>query len=285
MISAQTSSLRDVRGPSALGGGGRRFMELLWLVAATDFRKTYFGTVLGYFWSLLRPLLLFAVLLLVFTKIIGIGAQVQHYPVLLLFGIVMFSFFQEATMNAVSSVVGREGIVRKTQFPRLVIPLATVTTSLLNLGMNMIVVVGFFLAYGVDPLATWLLYPVVVVLLLALTTAVAMLVSTLYVRYRDVGVIWGVMVTAIFYATPVIYPWETVEAHASSTVQHVLFLNPLTPIFVQARKWIIDPSAPSAVSAAGGWRYLAPSIAIYAATCSYAVWKFNRDAPRIAEAL
>jgi ABC-2 type transport system permease protein len=285
MIAADRPELRDVHGPSAFGGGRRRFLDLLWLVASTDFRKTYFGTVLGYVWSLLRPLLLFAVLLLVFTKIIRVGSQVPYYPELLLFGIVLFSFFQEATMNAVSSVVGREGIVRKTQFPRLVIPLATVVTSLLNLGMNLIVVLGFLLVAGVEPVATWLLFPVILLALLGLTTAVSMLVSTLYVRYRDVGVIWGVMVTALFYATPVLYPWETVEQNASSAVQHVLFLNPLTPIFVEARKLIIDPSAPGAVSAAGGWAYLIPAIAIYAATCAFGLWKFNRDAPQIAEAL
>jgi ABC-2 type transport system permease protein len=285
VIDAPVAELREVRGPSALGGGRKRFLELLWLVASTDFRKTYFGTVLGYVWSLLRPLLLFAVLLLVFTKIIRVGSSVPHYPELLLFGIVLFSFFQEATMNALSSVVGREGIVRKTQFPRLVIPLATVVTSLLNLGMNMIVVLAFLLASGVNPMWTWLLFPVIVVALLVLTTAVSMLLSTLYVRYRDVGVIWGVMATALFYATPVLYPWETVEQHASTTVQHLIFLNPLTPIFVQARKWIVDPNAPGAVSAAGGWVYLIPPLVIFVAVCGLAIWKFSHDAPHIAEAL
>ncbi|MGH3040413.1 MAG: ABC transporter permease, partial [Gaiellaceae bacterium] len=124
--------LRDVRGPTALGGGWRRFFELLYLVSVTEFKKNYFGTVLGYVWSLLRPLILFAVLLFVFTQIFRIGSQVTNYPVLLLFNIVLFSFFQEGTNNAVASVVSQEGIVRKTQFPRLVIPMATVLTALFN---------------------------------------------------------------------------------------------------------------------------------------------------------
>ena len=93
--------LRTVRGPSALGGGRRRFFELLWLMAVTEFKRTYFGTVLGYVWSLLRPLLLFAVLLFVFTKIFRLGSTVPHYPVLLLFNIVLFGFFQESTTAAV----------------------------------------------------------------------------------------------------------------------------------------------------------------------------------------
>src|SRR3954469_7479703 len=103
------AELREVPGPSALGGGRSRFFDLLYLIAATEFKKTYFGTVLGYVWSLLRPLLLFAVLLFVFTKIIRIGAQVPHYPEWLLLGIVLFTLFQEATTTALGSVVGREG--------------------------------------------------------------------------------------------------------------------------------------------------------------------------------
>ena len=128
----------------------------------TEFKRTYFGTVLGYVWSLLRPLLLFAVLLFVFTKIFRIGSEVENYPVLLLFNIVLFGFFQESTTSAVTSVVAQEGIVRKTQFPRLVIPLSIVLTGLMNLGLNLIVVFVFILAYGVDPMWTWLLLPVIV---------------------------------------------------------------------------------------------------------------------------
>src|SRR4051812_19778568 len=116
--------LPDGKGPSAVGGGWKRFGELLYPVSVTEFKKTYFGTVLGYAWSLLRPLLLFAVLLFVFTKFIRVGSGVPHYPVLLLMNVVLFGFFSEATGASVLSVVSQEGVVRKTQFPRLVIPLS-----------------------------------------------------------------------------------------------------------------------------------------------------------------
>src|ERR1700736_6204726 len=124
MSADSVTELRPIRGPSGIGGGWRRFFDLLWMISVTEFKKTYFGTVLGYIWSLVRPLMLFAVLLFVFTKIFRLGSTVPNYPVLLLFDIVLFTFFQEATQTALSSVVGQEGIVRKTQFPRLVIPLA-----------------------------------------------------------------------------------------------------------------------------------------------------------------
>jgi ABC-2 type transport system permease protein len=275
------AELQEVRGPSALGGGWRRFGELLYLLSVTEFKRTYFGTVLGYFWSLLRPLMLFAVLLVVFTKVFRLGSQVEHYPVLLLFNVVLFGFFSESTQAAVTSVVSQESVVRKTQFPRMVIPLSVVLTSLFNLGMNLIVVVIFIIAFGVSPMWTWLLFPLIVVVLTVYATAVSLLLSSLYVRFRDTLIIWSVMAAALFYATPVLYPIEFIHG----TFRDLLLLNPLTPLFEQARRWVIDPNAPGAVSASGGWLHLLAPIAIFAAICALGAWYFNREAPRIAEEL
>jgi ABC-2 type transport system permease protein len=273
--------LRPVRGPSALGGGWARFLDLVYLISVTEFKRTYFGTALGYLWSVARPLMLFGVLLAVFTQIFRIGSQVPNYPVLLLFNIVLYGFFSEATVSAVQSVVNQEGIVRKTQFPRLAIPLAVVITSLINLGFNLVVVFVFILAFGVDPMWTWLLFPVILGVLFVLTTAVAMIVSSLYPRFRDIGIIWQVLSTVLFYATPVLYPLEIVPA----TFKDFLLLNPLTPLFEAARSWIIDPGAPGPVTAAGGFEGLLAPIALSVAICVFAVWIFNREAPRIAEEL
>jgi ABC-2 type transport system permease protein len=270
--------LRDVPGPSALGGGRRRALELLYLIAVTEFKKSYFGTTLGYLWSLARPLMLFGVLLAVFTQVFRIGSEVPHYPVLLLFNIVLFGFFQEATLAAVGSIVAQEGVVRKTQFPRLVIPLAVVLTALFNLGLNLVAVLVFLLAFGVTPMLTWLLFPVILVLLIVITVAVSMIVSSLYPRFRDMAIVWTVMSTILFYATPILYPIEKVP----ETLQKILMLNPLAPLFELARRWIIDPGAPAPSEIAGVGPVLA-AIAIYAGTCALAVWIFKREAPRIAE--
>ncbi len=273
--------LRDVPGPSALGGGLRRAAELLYLIAATDFKRHYFGTALGYLWSIARPMMLFGVLLAVFTQVFRLGSEVPNYPVLLLFNIVLFSFFQEATGGAVTSIVGQEGIVRKTQFPRLVIPLAVVLTSLFNLGLNLIVVFVFVLAYGVTPMWTWLLLPVVLMLLIALTVAISMIVSSLYPRFRDLAMIWTVLSTVLFYASPVLYPLEKVPG----TLRDVMLLNPLAPLLELGRKWIIDPGAPGPAELAGGYVRLLPAVAIFVGVCAVAVWVFDREAPRIAEEL
>jgi ABC-2 type transport system permease protein len=273
--------LREVSGPSALGGGRHRFFELLWLMSVTEFKKTFFGTVLGYLWSLMRPLLLFAVLLLVFTQVFKIGSQVPHYPVLLLFNIVLFGFFQEGTGGAVSSVLLQEGIVRKTQFPRLVIPLAVVLTALFTLGLNMIVVFGFMLGFGVTPMWTWLLFPAILVPLAVFISALAMLLSALNVRFRDVAIIWVVMATALNYGTPIIYPMKIVP----EGLKQVILANPLTPIFQQARVWMIDPHAYSPLTIANSPLPLIIAGLIYVGVCVAGVWVFNREAPRIAEQL
>ncbi len=276
-----STELRPVRGPSALGGGWRRSWELLRLIAVTDFKKIYFGTALGYVWSLARPLMLFGVLLAVFTQIFRIGSEVPEYPVLLLFNIVLFGFFSEATNTAVQSIVGQEAIVRKTQFPRLVIPLAVVLTALFNLGLNLVVVFGFILAWGIAPEWSWLGFPLILVALFVFTTAVSMIVSSLFPRFRDTAIIWGVLATVLFYGTPVLYPLEIVP----QTLRDVIEVNPLAPLFELARLWVIDPTAPGPVEAVGGAVHLVPAVVIYVAVCAFSVWVFRREAPRIAEQL
>jgi ABC-2 type transport system permease protein len=276
--------LQRVSGPSALGGGPRRFFDLLWLMSVTEFKRVYFGTVLGYLWSLIRPLMLFGVLLFVFTQVFRVGStHVEHYAVMLLMGIVLFTFFQEATSNAVTSVVAQEGIVRKTQFPRLVIPLATVLTATFNLLLNLIVVLAFVLAFGVTPVWSWLLFPFALTVLFVFAAAVGMALSVLYVRFRDVAIIWAVVAQVLLYVTPILYP---VDAFNNSTYERLLMINPLAVIFGAIRIWILhEPGAPTPVASAGGWAGLLPALAIFVVTCVYGAWIFRRDAPRIAEAL
>jgi ABC-2 type transport system permease protein len=281
---AAAPDLREVRGPSALGGGRQRFFDLLWLMSVTEFKRTYFDTVFGYLWSLMRPLMLFGVLLFVFTKVFRVGSEeVEHYPVMLLLGIVLFTFFQESTTNAVTSVVTQESIVRKTQFPRLVIPLATVLTGAFNLGLNFVIVFAFIFAFGVDPTWTWLLLPVAFIVLFVFTAAVSAALSVLYVRFRDVAIMWLVIAQMLFYGTPILYP---VTAFDGETTEHLLMVNPLAVIFQQVRVWILaEPQAPTAVEAAGGVAGLLPAAAIFFGSCLFAVWVFRREAPRIAEDL
>jgi ABC-2 type transport system permease protein len=272
---------REIRGPSAYGGGWRRFWHLTWLIASNDYRLTYFGSVLGYLWSLMRPLLLFSVLYVVFSKFLRFGQDIPHYRDLLLMNIVLYMFFSEATGTAVRSVVDRESLVRKMEFPRLVIPLAVVTTSVLNLAANLVAVFGFALIDGVEPRWTWALLPVILVPLIAFASGLAMILSSLYVSYRDVQPIWAVFTQLVFYGTPILYVIDTVP----NSLQKLIMANPLAAILEQARKWLIDPSAPGFAHAIGGFPWWLLPVGVFVAACGLGLWVFNHEAPRIAERL
>jgi ABC-2 type transport system permease protein len=273
--------LRRIRGPSALGGGRRRFFELLWLLARTEFKTTYHGTALGYIWSLFRPLLLFGVLLFVFTQIVKLGETVNDYAAVLLLNVMLFTFFSEATQAAVTSVAGKEQIVRKTQFPRLVIPLSVVLNAIFHLLLNLLVVLIFIVAYGVEPTFDWLWLPVIVALLIVITCAFAVGLSVLYVRFRDAAIIWSVVSLVLFYGTPILYTVEQVP----DKFEFAILANPLAPLFEQARHWIIDPAAPSAVEAIGSWPRMLVPMALFVGVCALGAWLFAREAPRVAENL
>jgi ABC-2 type transport system permease protein len=271
-----------IAGPSALGGSLRRFAYLAVTLAVTEFKLRFFGSVLGYLWQLVRPLMLFGVLYVVFTEFVKIGGVVPFYPVVLLSNIVLFTFVQEGT-GAVQSMVDHEGLVRKIQFPRMAIPVSIVLTAMFNLTLNMCVVLMFGLASGVDPRWTWFEAPLLVLCLAIMVLGLAMLLSALYVRFRDVKPIWEVVLQALFYATPVIYTIESISV--SERVRELLMLNPIAVILTQFRHAVIDPGAPTAAAAAGGSvRLLIPAGLLFGAAL-VGFWVFNREAPRIAEEL
>jgi ABC-2 type transport system permease protein len=275
---------REMHGPSAFGGTARRFFDLTWMLAVTDFRLSYFGSVLGYLWSLMRPLMFFGVLYVVFSQVLNFGGDIRHYPEVLLLNIVLFNFFSEATGQAVTSVVNREALVRKMHFPRLVIPLATVLTSAFNLMLNLVAVFVFIVASGISPRPDWLLLPFILVGLVIFTTGVSMILSSLYVRFRDVQPIWTVLSQLLFYATPIIYTVDKLHKQ-SPTAAKLILINPLADLLEQARRWVVDAHAQGAPYAIGGWLpFLAP-VAIAIGTVLLGVWIFNREAPRIAEEL
>jgi ABC-2 type transport system permease protein len=269
------------RGPSAVGGDLRRFWGLTLTLAATDFKLRFFGSALGYVWTLMRPLLLFGVLYVVFTEVVRFGGQVKHYPVYLLAAIVLFTFFSETTGRGVTSLVERENLLRKVRFPRLVIPLAVALHSLFNLGLNLIVVFVFVVASGIEPRASWLELVPLVTLLVAFTTGVTMLLSALYVRYRDMQPIWEVALQILFYASPVIYVTETFP----DRIEKEAMANPITAVLTQMRHALIDPTAPTAADAIGGAALLLIPLAVVVVAFALGTWVFMREAPRIAEDL
>lgn len=270
------------RGPSALGEGVRRFASLTFMLAATDFKLRWFGSALGYLWTLMKPLLLFGVLYVVFTEVVKFGEGVKNYPVYLLCAIVLFTYFGETTSRGVTSLVDRDNLLRKIRFPRLVIPLAVALHSLFNLGLNMIAVFVFVVAAGIEPNIDWLQLPLLVGMIVVLATGVTMMLSALYVRFRDVEPIWEVALQLLFYASPVIYVVTTIPNH---DLQRLAVMNPIGAILTQMRHALVDPSAPTAITVLGGWQWLVVPTGIVVALFALGWWVFMREAPRIAENL
>jgi ABC-2 type transport system permease protein len=279
-----TSASTHPYGPSAIEDDTRRFISLTVTLARTEFKLRYFGSVLGYLWSLVRPLLFFGVLYLVFTQVFSLGKGIPHYPVYLLTSIVLWTFFVETTSASVQCLLTREGLLRKMRFPRLVIPLSVALTAMFNLGMNLIAVVVFALANGLRPRWTWLEMPVLILLFTVLATGVGMLLSVLYIRYRDVQPIWDVVVQALFYVSPIIYTAKNYKSFV-----HVAMLNPIGAILTEMHyAWI--GSTPSyvvhnAATVAGGWVHLLVPLGLIVGTFVLGLWMFSREAPRIAENL
>jgi ABC-2 type transport system permease protein len=279
---ADHPAVRPVTGPAALTGDLRRFVLLTKRIAVLEFKLRFFGSALGYLWQFMRPLLLFGVLYVVFTEFVSFG-NAPFYAVVLLMGIVLNTFLAESVSAAVSSVVDKENLVRKIHFPRLVIPVAVVLTALFSLALNLLVVLIFALAQGVPVRWSWLELPLLIAILVVLATGFAMLVSALFVRMRDIRPISDVALQIAFYSSPILYPLEVVQPAWIQKL--ILTVNPFADILQQARHAVIDPTAPSAAEAIGGWERLLIPGAIVAAVFAWGFWVFNRAAPRIAEDL
>ena len=267
--------------PSALGGDLRRFWSLTYTLAATDFKLRFFGSALGYLWTLMRPLLLFGVLYFVFTEVVRFGGDIKDYPVYLLSAIMLFTFFSETTARGVTSLVERENLLRKVRFPRMVIPLSVTLNAMFNLGLNLIVVFVFVIASGITPRWTWLELIPLIALLVLLATGVTMLLSALYVRFRDMQPIWEVALQMLFYASPVIYVTEALP----DSIERESMASPLTAVLTQMRYALVDPTAPTASDVIGGTARLLIPLAVVVVVFVLGVWVFMREAPRIAENL
>lgn len=255
---------------------------LLKQLVITDFKLRYKGSALGYLWSLLRPLALFAVLYVVFVNFLKFGAGQPHFAVSLLMGVILWNYFVEVTSNGLSSVVGRGDLMRKLSFPRYVIVVAGSFSALINLSINLVVVGVFILLNGVE--LTWSalwIFPLILELFV-LGLAIALLLSALYVRFRDINYIWEVVLQAGFYATPIIYPITMVIAMAPIAAK-VMMLNPVAQIVQDVRASVIYADTPTITTLFGNpLAHLIP-IAIVIILAVVSVLYFKKRSPGFAE--
>jgi ABC-2 type transport system permease protein len=227
-------------------------------MVSTDFKVRYQGSVLGYTWSLLKPLFLFAILYLVFTYIIPLGKEVEHYPVYLLIGIVLWNFFTEATMIGASSIVARGDLIRKISIPRYLLVIASSLSAIINLGLSLLAVVVFALFNGVVPTWSWLLIIPIILELYVFALGVSFILATAFVKFRDITYIWEIFLQAGFYASAIIYPLTLVP----EKLHQWFFMNPIVQIIQDARHAIATDTSVTLWSTVHSWMVVVPFIII-----------------------
>ena len=211
---------------------------LLAELTKTDFKLRYQGSVLGYLWALLRPLMMFAILYIVFAKLLKFGGDIPHYPVYLLAGTIMWSFFTECTSQGIQAIISRGDLIRKISFPKYVVIVAATLTAVINMLINLAVVVVFALINGVTPSWTWLLVPLSLVELYLLSLGISFLLGAINVKYRDITSIWDVCIQALFYAVPIVYPISMVASN-SALAAKIILLNPIAQVIQDVRHNLI----------------------------------------------
>jgi ABC-2 type transport system permease protein len=210
---------------------------LLAELVRTDFKLRYQGSVLGYAWSLLRPLLLFLILYVVFVRFLKLGTSVPHFPIYLLLGIVLWNFFNEMTVQSLGSIVGRGDLIRKIRIPRWIIVLSSSISALINLFLNLLVVLVFMIINKVDLLETALWFPLILIEIYLFALGLSLFLSAAFVKFRDIGYIWEVILQAGFYMTPILYPLSQIP---NVTIQKLLLLNPMAQAVQDARYSLVS---------------------------------------------
>ena len=260
----------------------RRNRILLRELVITDFKLRYQGSVLGYAWSLLKPLFLFAILYTVFGLFLKIGGDVPHFPVYLLLGVVLWSFFTEATNQGLQAIVRNGDLIRKINFPKYIIIFSNTISAFINLCLNLLVVLFFVWLNGVDLHWHVLLLPLVILELYIFSLALAFFLAAAYVKFRDIGYLWEVLLQGAFYATPILYPISTV-VQINELAAKVLMLNPMAQIIQDARYLLVTPQTVTVYEIFQGYWYAYIPFGIIAIIAVTASIYFKRSSGKFAE--
>lgn len=215
----------------------KKNIVLLKELVRTDFKLRYQNSTLGYLWSLLRPLFLFMILYVVFVKFLRLGGDIPNFPVYLLLGIVLWTFFIEITSQSISSIVGRGDLIRKIKIPRWIIIVSVSISALINLFLNLVIVGVFMVINGVPLMLSAIAFPVVLLELYLFSLGLSLWLSALYVKYRDVSYIWEITMQGLFYLTPILYPLSMIS---QPWMQKTLLLSPIAQSIQAARYLLIS---------------------------------------------
>lgn len=260
----------------------RKNRILLNELVRTDFKLRYQDSALGYVWSVLSPLMLFAILYLVFDKFLGIGRNIEHYPIYLLTGIVLWRFFTEATNSGLRAIVQRGGLIRKINFPKYIIVISGTISSFINLGINFLVVFLFMIINGVEFSWNMLLIIPLVIELYIFALAISFFLSAVNVKLRDTGYLWDVFLQAAFYATPIIYPLNMI-AEKSELVAQILLINPAAQIIQDIRHFLVTDTTITMTSMTSDPVFVLAPFAVIAVIGVIGYWYFKKSQASFAE--
>lgn len=257
---------------------------LLKELTKTDFKLRYQGSVLGYLWALLRPLMMFAILYLVFGKLLKFGGSIPHYPVYLLAGTTLWSFFTECTNQGIQAIVTRGELIRKVCFPKYIVVVSATLTAVINLIINIVVVIIFALLDGITPSWTWLLVPFILFEFYILALGISFLLGAINVKYRDITSIWDVLTQALFYAVPIIYP-ITMIANTSELAAKILLINPIAQVIQDIRYCLVTPETITTWSYVGEANFFLKFIPVIITIVLliWGSWYFRKKSKKFAE--
>lgn len=289
IISQHTIYLHNIDGVRDLAYNGLKHMKhlvskenraLLSELVRTDFKLRYQGSVLGYAWSLLRPLLLFLILYVVFVKFLKLGSNIPHFPVYLLLGIVLWQFFADMTTQSLGSIVERGELIRKIKIPRWMIVFSSSISAVINLMLNMIVI-AFFMVMNQVPLQTTIIWlPLILLEVYLFALGLSLILSAAFVKFRDVGYIWEVLLQAGFYMTPILYPITLIT---NIELQKLILLNPMAQSIQDARYAVVTHETTTIHKVFEGGPYtLIPFVLVFVALAVGLIY-FRKESKYFAE--
>jgi ABC-2 type transport system permease protein len=254
--------------------------RVLRVIARIEFKLKYADSALGYLWSIAKPLALFSMLYIVFGRFFKLNSGLRHYPLYLLCGIVLWTFFIDATNLTLTSIVARGSLLRRLAFPRLIVPMSATATAAITFGVNLMVIAVFVAFNRLTPHLGWLLLLPLFAELYAFTLGVGLILATLFVRFRDVSQVWELLAQLLFYASPIIIP----VSFLPPWFRPIEFLNPFVQIMQDVRRVLLSStSVPTASSELGGpLGHLIP-IAIALVVLAGGIVYFMRESPWFAE--
>lgn len=259
----------------------------------TDFLLRYQGSFLGIAWSVLKPLMLFCVMYVVFVKFLRFSDGTDTFPLVLLLGISMWNFFTESTSMGLSSIISRGDLLRKVNFPKYIIVVSATINALICMLINLGVVVVACILSGVQFTANVLWLPLNLAQLYLLSLGVALLLSTLNVYFRDAQHIWEVVLQGLFYATPIIYPLSMVEQKlaevapgAGLLVEKLMLLNPAAQIIQDIRHNLIAPATtPIIWELSGNFFFQMIPVVLTFVLLFWGICVFKKHSPKFAEVM